>query len=202
MRMALLSNIDYPSNSPASEFLNRSSEDKVQIAALLADKLEEGSAFDAMERQLVFRASLLLGRQLNYSETVNALLEYVFANVSESNEKLIMMSVDQPFRDEIRGLTRKIRGIINQVEIDDNVRHLLIKRLNAFENDLDRTRTRADSFFRFFLDLTKTVGDGADNLKPAIERAEKVSGKIAGAVEAEETKQIEFKPTDDNECPF
>lgn len=205
----ILSNTESVWKAAASEFLNRDVPEKIQIAALLADQLavidaSNGEIDWSQEfSQIQLRASFLLGKQISSSDLEKELLSYVFSNISESDEKLLMIEIDADFRDQVRILTRKIRKILNQVELDENVRHLLIQRLNNFENDLDRTRTRIDSFCRFLLDLTKTTGDGAENLKPAVELAQKVTGMMAGAVDDKDTKLIDFKSADPgDEIPF
>ena len=115
--------------------------------------------------------------------------------------------IDNNFRNEIRKYTNKIRGILNQAEIGSNLRQLLINRLNAFEGDLDREKTRWESFFSFWRELTKAAGDGAENLEPAVKLAQRVGGALEKAAEQSEIEHRQQKALpppspDDDEIPF
>lgn len=79
-------------------------------------------------------------------------------------------------RSAILGYTRKIRGLLAQLEIPQNLRELLLKRLSKFEAAVELDRTPYDAWLTTFLDTTKAIGEGADNLRPVMDLLERVAG--------------------------
>ena len=117
------------------------------------------------------------------------------------------VELDQDHRDKIRDHTRKIRGIISQIDIGPDLRQSLLNKLNVFEAELDRERTRWESLFSLFRSMTKAVGDGAENLEPAVKQTERIIGAMHGQQENQIEKESENKslpaPDDlDEDIPF
>lgn len=144
-------------------------------------------------------------------EKLHAQLSFKLRRGRNGTGDLAAVELSEDFRDRIRQHTRKIRGILNQIELSDNLRHLLLKRLDAFEQDLDRRRTRYEALFSFWLDATKAAGEGAENLKPVIDQAERIGGLMrqcseAPAITQEKKNALPAPPLPnsdlDDEIPF
>lgn len=117
--------------------------------------------------------------QLEETKTILRISNYRKASPSE--DPMVNFSafeIKGDFRDDIRNHTRKIRKILNQIELEPNLRELLLKRLNSFEQDLDRRRTRIESYIALFLDLSQAAGEGAENLDPVLTQVERIGGLI------------------------
>jgi hypothetical protein len=135
-------------------------------------------------------------------EKLHAQLSFKLRRGRGATGDLAAVNLSDDFRDRIRQHTRKIRGILNQIELSDNLRHLLLSRLNAFEQDLDRRRTRYEALFSFWLDATAASGDGAENLKPVIDQAERIAGLMrqcstTPAISADTKKALTGPPNQD-----
>ncbi len=118
------------------------------------------------------------------------------------------VQLEEDRKNAIRDLTRKIRGVLNQIELTAAVRELLLKRLNAFESALDLTKTPYEAIIALFLDTTKAIGDGAENLKPVMDLVERAAGIMRAAddptkllAKSKETKALP-KPVESEDPPF
>lgn len=101
---------------------------------------------------------------------------------SESDPSLRFGSLDlSDYRSEIRSLTDKIRKIIRQVNIREEIRDKLFDKLNSFEKDLDRDRTRWETFISLFRTTTAAIGEGAEELEPAIRLIERIAASMEKA---------------------
>lgn len=124
----------------------------------------------------------LLGELNRISTSIR--LKAARSKISDSDPSLRFGAVDlDNYKEEIRKLTEKIRKIINQVRIPEDLREALFSRLNAFEKDLNRNRTRWESWLALFRLTTKNAGEGAAELEPAIRLLERVSGLMDKAAE-------------------
>jgi hypothetical protein len=136
------------------------------------------------------------------------------AGGSANNPTLTFEALDlSDVRDEIRTHTERIRKIINSVAIDESLRELLFDRLNAFERDLERNRTRWEAFLSLFRATTHAVGEGAEDLEPVVKQLERVMGAMEKASPVKkltsQTKKLLPAPKDDcsgepsdDEIPF
>lgn len=90
------------------------------------------------------------------------------------------------YRNEIHDNIKIIRRILNAISLNESRREVLFKRLNEFATEVDRTRTRLQSFKAFFLEATKVAGEGADNLEPVVAKAERIAEMLGEAKGKEE----------------
>ncbi|MGX6648418.1 hypothetical protein ACWCOP_10820 [Maricaulaceae bacterium MS644] len=127
----------------------------------------------------------------------------------EGDPSLRFSAVDlENYKDEIRKLTDKIRKIVNQVAIPENLREVLFSKLNAFEKDLNRNRTRWESWLSLLRSTTRAVGDGAEELEPAVRLIERVGATMDKAatkqssLEYEKRKLLSAPEKTQDDIPF
>lgn len=103
------------------------------------------------------------------------------------------------YRSEIHKLIGRIRKIVNQADLGDVKKDAIYDKIAKLQSEIDRSRTRFDAFLSRFLDLTNVVGEGAENLEPAVKllgRLTEVIGRAKSAHDAgklpspEETRKL------------
>lgn len=78
------------------------------------------------------------------------------------------------YKDEINNLLGTIRKIVNQEIIDENKKDAIFTKIAALQLEIDRDRTTIDALFSRMIDLTKTVGECAENVEPLVEKLERI----------------------------
>jgi hypothetical protein len=74
--------------------------------------------------------------------------------------------LDSPARDAIHKFVEAIRERLNELNLSDNKREALFGKLNAFAAEVDRNRTRTESFYAFVIDTGRLARDLETELKP------------------------------------
>lgn len=87
--------------------------------------------------------------------------------------------LDDEWRTKISSYVAHIRKIVMGAEIEDGMRDAISKRLNALQEEVDRSRTRLEAATAVWLKLTEAIGAGAENLEPAVKLLQRVSGAIS-----------------------
>lgn len=82
--------------------------------------------------------------------------------------------LDAASRTAIHALIQKIREKLGEMELPDNKREALFNKLNAFAAEVDRDRTRAESFNAFVVDLAKTARTAHKEIKPLEQTIDRV----------------------------
>lgn len=85
---------------------------------------------------------------------------------------LILIQAD--FKDEIHKNLDTIRKIVNQNIESQNKKDEIFKKIAALQSEIDRDRTTIDAVFGRAIDLSKVLGEFAENLEPAIQKFERI----------------------------
>lgn len=147
--------------------------------------------------------------KINYARTRMALRSQRFEQDVAGTPLVILADA----KAQISELIGTIRKIVNQEISDDRKRDAIFRKLRALQEEVDRDRHTYDSVFKLLVDLSKSVGDAAENLDPLIEKLERLKKLFFEKTEREKTlpnskrkKQLP-KPEDnvfglDDEIPF
>jgi len=82
--------------------------------------------------------------------------------------------LDEAGRAAIHRLVQPIRERLETADLTETKREALFNKLNAFEAEVDRNRTRAEAFYVFARDLTRAAREANDELKPILKTIDKV----------------------------
>ena len=118
--------------------------------------------------------------------------------------------IQSNYKIEIGSLLATIRKIINQEVQDVKKRDKIFSKIASLQLEIDRDQTTIDSLFKAGLDLTKTVGECANNLDPLIEKLKQLkqllwdnSGQLESLPQPTRPKLIESQSDElDDEIPF
>ena len=123
-----------------------------------------------------------------------------------------VIMIASTYKSEIGKLLETIRKIVNQEVHDPKKKDKIFAKIAALQSEVDRDRTTIDALFGQMIDLTKTVGECAENLDPLIDKLERVkklfwdnSEKVEILPKKERSKLItkQEAPAElDDEIPF
>lgn len=88
------------------------------------------------------------------------------------------------FKHEIHTLINRIRKIVNASELDEQKKDSIYSRINELSDEVDRSTTKLGRFKVVWLDMTEAVGEGFENLEPAVKMLERIA-RIFGKARAE-----------------
>lgn len=130
------------------------------------------------------------------------------------SNKTFSVSLDDTLRSKIRHHLGSITELIQAAEIDADKKDSLMEKLGSFREELERNRTKLQYFSSIFVGVCSAVNKGYAELKPAIEKLEKISSLLGDQKDEEERlekeiskahkkliqyqKKIEFKKTSDD----
>jgi hypothetical protein len=92
---------------------------------------------------------------------------------------------------QIHAYIAKIREVIEGADLEERKRNSLFAKLNAFEADIDRRRTRFDNAMLFTLEIIGAVDKGTQTLNPISEIMRRIEG-IMGKRKAGEPEQSQL----------
>lgn len=99
--------------------------------------------------------------------------------------------LDEATKTKIRHHLDQVRGFIEKLEVTQDKKEELLKKLNAFSADLDRARTRYEAWGDVVIQAAEVLGEAAEKAEPARKWLDSIGRLIWGAKEKEnETKQL------------
>ncbi|RUW92547.1 hypothetical protein [Mesorhizobium sp. M7A.F.Ca.US.010.02.1.1] len=110
--------------------------------------------------------------------------------------KIYSVSLDTATKARIHILVGQIRELVEKSNLAERKRNSLFAKLNAFEADVDRARTRFDNALLAFVDLADVVHKGTDALKPITDLVKRINELIGGA-KSEEPEPAKLPSPDD-----
>ncbi len=123
-----------------------------------------------------------------------------------------IISISFAYKSEIGDLLRTIRKIVNQEVHNINKRDKIFSKIASLQSEIDREQTTIDALFGRMIDLSKIVGECAENLEPALKKIERIKKifwdkpkKVTMLPSNDRTKllsQQEEKSDLDDEIPF
>ena len=120
------------------------------------------------------RGFMVFKQKINY-----AIARFKLRNARiESGNAGTPIMIHSTYKEEIGKLLETIRKIVNQEVTDVKKKDRLFVKISALQLEIDRDQTTIDALFGVALDLTKTIGECAENLGPLIDRAEQVKKLI------------------------
>ena len=96
----------------------------------------------------------------------------------ESGSAGTLVVIQSDYKIEIGKLLTTIRKIVNQEINDQQKKDRIYKKISALQLEVDRDQSTIDALFGIALDLTKTVGECAENLAPLLDRLEQLKNLI------------------------
>lgn len=101
------------------------------------------------------------------------------------------VKLDNNIREKIRELINKIKLTLDGIDIQLDRKESLLKKLNAFANEVDRDRTRFEAFGALVIDAADIVGKAEKKLRPIRKWIDSISKLMheARAIE-EKTAQL------------
>ena len=98
----------------------------------------------------------------------------------KTGEQTIVV-LDATARQAIHTLINAIKDKLNELALLENKRESLFNKLNAFAAEVDRDRTRTESFLSFVVDVARTAGAVRDELEPLQQPIDRLLGLIEKA---------------------
>lgn len=95
-----------------------------------------------------------------------------------------MIYLSEDYKTEIHKLLGRIRKVVNAVDLSDAKKNAIYDKIAALQSEVDRTKTRFDTFLSRWLDLTNAAREGAENLEPVVSLLEHVM-RIFGRAKAD-----------------
>ncbi|KQZ12777.1 hypothetical protein ASD44_00885 [Mesorhizobium sp. Root554] len=138
------------------------------------DTYGEHARFDLAVKSIVLQA------RIRHSRTVN-----VYS---------VQLSLDD--KNRIHSLVGEIRQLLERANLDIRKKNSLFAKLNAFEADVDRIRTRFDNALLAFLAVAHVANKGTDALKPINELLKRIKD-VMGAAKEDEPEQAQLPPSED-----
>lgn len=94
-----------------------------------------------------------------------------------------LITIASTYKEEIGKNLETIRKIVNQEVKDQNKKDAIFKKVAALQSEVDRDRTTYDALLGNALELSKTLGECAENLEPAVQKVERIFTAIGKAAE-------------------
>jgi len=85
-----------------------------------------------------------------------------------------LISIEPNYKIEIGKLLDTARKIVNQEIKDTKKRDKIFAKIASLQSEVDRDQTTVDALFGRMIDLSKAIGDSAENLSPLIDKLERV----------------------------
>ena len=90
------------------------------------------------------------------------------------------VALDNPWRDKIHSYVAHIRQIVNDAgDLPIQIKEEILRKLHAFDAEVDRARTRIEVFSDAFVRLCEGLSAGAKALGPAVKLGERIIGALA-----------------------
>jgi hypothetical protein len=101
------------------------------------------------------------------------------------------VSLDDATKTKIRHHLEQVRSFIEKLEVSQDKKEELLKKLNAFSADLDRARARYEAWGDVVIQAAEVLGEAAEKAEPARKWLDSIGRLIWGAKEKEnEMKQL------------
>jgi len=125
-----------------------------------------------------------------------------------------LITIESDYKSEIGKLLDTTRKIVNQEVKNINKRDNILSKIASLQSEVDRDQTTVDALFGRMIDLSKTIGESAENLGPLLDKIERVkklfwdnTKKVEQLPKPDRPKMItqeksEDKMSDDDEIPF
>jgi hypothetical protein len=125
-----------------------------------------------------------------------------------------LISFEATYKGEIGKLLDTVRKIVNQEVQDVKKRDNILGKIASLQSEVDRDQTTVDAVFGRMLDLTKVIGQSANNLAPLMDQLERLkkllwdrSERVEQLPKPDRPKLItkdegREPPTSDDDIPF
>ncbi len=104
------------------------------------------------------------------------------------------VQLDTDWKAKATSLVAHIREVVAGANMNEGLREPIMRSLNQLQSEIDRNRTRLDVVAAAWLQITSAIGNGAQNLEPAVKLAERLSKAFGKAkrfeIEAENHPQL------------
>lgn len=97
---------------------------------------------------------------------------------------------DTATKRKIRHHLTQVRDIVEKLEINQNKKDELLIKIGALEQEVDRNRTRFETYAALVIESAGVLGDAVDELEPIRKWLDTIGRVIWGAKKEEDTKQL------------
>lgn len=91
--------------------------------------------------------------------------------------------IEMSFKSAIHQNLETIRKIVNQNIQDNNKKDAIYSKIASLQSEIDRDRTTIDAVFSRAIDVSKVLGEMADQLEPAIQKFERIMAALYGKID-------------------
>lgn len=137
-----------------------------------------------------FKSNLLEAlKDKKAEEKVDLIREHArFAFTKQMSSKQIRL--DSGYKEQIRGFIDQIRRILDTVDLPPGRKQEIISKINQLSDEIEKEYSRLDRLGDLWLSLTRSLGEGAKNLEPAVRLVERVRKVFSAAQEDGEQKLL------------
>lgn len=89
------------------------------------------------------------------------------------------VELDSAWRDKVHSYVAIIRGLVEKAELPIEIRDSILTKIHALDAEVDRMRTRIQTFTQVLVGLCAGISAGATALTPAVKLLERVIGAIS-----------------------
>lgn len=97
---------------------------------------------------------------------------------------------DDAARQKIQHFIKQIRDVVQKLEIDENKRDALTKKIRALESEVDRKRTHLQAFGDLVIEAAGDISEAAELLAPVRKLLDSIAKVIHGARAEEEQMKL------------
>lgn len=101
----------------------------------------------------------------------------VFELEGDLQDKFVIF--DDDWRSKISSYISHIRDVVRKASVQEAIRENIFKRLEALQQEVNKNRTRLESFTEALLALTEAGGQAAKHLEPGVRLFERLCGAVA-----------------------
>mgnify|MGYP003134900072 CR=1 FL=1 len=114
-----------------------------------------------------------------FSRKIDQLITMILlenARVAKDDALRTVLIIEPAHKKAIRELIDQIKEKLDTLDIADNKREALARKLNAFLNELDQDRTRIEAMLLFAVELSRTTREVDKNINPITRTVERIFG--------------------------
>lgn len=89
--------------------------------------------------------------------------------------------INPNFREQIHNLLATIKKIVNAHIQDINKKERIYKKIVGLQSEIDRERTTIDAVFSRAIDISRVIGECAENMEPLVQKVERLFRVLSDA---------------------
>jgi len=107
---------------------------------------------------------------------------------SASRSRQYSVALDAAAKLKLRHLISEIRSTLQNLDVSVSKRERLLARLNALQSEVDRERTKLETFGALMIEASGDLGEAAKRLEPVVQIVERIGAALGIAKQAEDAQ--------------